>query len=310
MISNEFAKLLISIAVPLCLFVFFSNDGCATPEYASETGLECRVCHVDPSGSGSLTDAGRRFLEQKKARGEYHRLPFIRHAAMLLIGYFHMMAAILWFGTIMYVHILLKPAYASQGLPKGELRVGWISMIIVLISGIFLTVSRITSFDQFYTTRFGILLGIKIILFLVMFTSAIIVTLFIGPRLRQRLQSPVAELFSQAMTLPQLAHFNGKEGRPSYIAYKGIIYNVTQGRLWKNGLHAMKHPAGTDLTELLKNAPHGEDRIFAMPQAGTLSQTGQKQEKPLHLKIFYLFAYMNLVLVFVITFVIALWRWW
>jgi hypothetical protein len=28
---------------------------------------------------------------------------------------------IAWFGTILYVHILLKAAYAVKGLPKGEL---------------------------------------------------------------------------------------------------------------------------------------------------------------------------------------------
>ena len=45
-----------------------------------------------------------------------------------------MMAAIMWFGAIMYVHLLLKPSYASQGLPKGELRLGLISMNVVFIT--------------------------------------------------------------------------------------------------------------------------------------------------------------------------------
>src|SRR5574337_792129 len=183
-------------------------------------------------------------------------------------------------------------------------------MIVVLITGVYLTGARISSFDMFYTTRFGILLIVKIVLFLIMFTSAVIVTLFIGPRLRRKMEIPVARLFSETITPQQLAQFDGKEGRPAYIAYKGIVYNVTQGRLWKNGLHAMKHHAGADLTETLKNAPHGEDKIFAMPQAGSLAKKKKKTERPVHLKIFYTFAYMNLALVFVITFIIALWRWW
>lgn len=33
-------------------------------------------------------------------------------------------------------------------------------------------------------------------------------------------------------------------------------------------------------------------------------------KQPFHLRLFYFFAYRNLILVFVITFVIALWRWW
>ena len=39
----------------------------------------------------------------------------------LIIGYLHLLTAIAWFGTILYVHILLKPACAAKGLPKGEL---------------------------------------------------------------------------------------------------------------------------------------------------------------------------------------------
>ena len=183
-------------------------------------------------------------------------------------------------------------------------------MIVVLITGVFLTIARIPSLDLFYTTRFGILLTIKIVLFFVMFSSAIVVSIVIGPRLRRKTQSPVADLISQTVTLEQLAHFDGKEGRPAYIAYKGIIYNVTQGRLWKNGLHVMKHGAGHDLTDMLKSAPHGEEKVLAMPQVGTLAKTAGKPKQPWHIRLFYFFAYMNLVLVFVITFVVALWRWW
>jgi hypothetical protein len=70
----------------------------------------------------------------------------------------------------------------------------------------------------------------------------------------------------------------------------------------------MKHAAGSDLTDILKFAPHGEDKILAQPQVGKLLAIAEQQ--PFHMRLFYLFAYMNLVLVFVITFVIALWRWW
>jgi predicted heme/steroid binding protein len=170
-------------------------------------------------------------------------------------------------------------------------------MIVILITGVLLTIARIPAFEMLYTTRFGILLSIKIALFLVMFSSAVVVTLIIGPRLRRKLKSPVADLFAHGMTLDQLSHFDGKEGRPAYIAYRGIVYNVTNGRLWKNGLHATKHPASNDLTAVLKGAPHGEDQIRAMPQVGTLLSTGERPERPFHVKVFYFFAYMNLALV-------------
>ncbi len=281
----------------------------ATTEYARQTGFECKRCHIDAIGGGPLTEKGKQYLEEIKSQGLYRPLTLTRQIARLLIGYFHMLAAIIWFGTIMYVHLLLKPAYASKGLPKGELRLGWLSMAVLLITGTLLTIARIPSWNMFFTTRFGILLGIKICLFLVMLLSAVVVTLFIGPKLRKQ-KTLIPAQDNGVYTLDGLSQFDGKDGRPAYLAYRGIVYDVTASRLWKNGSHVTKHAAGNDLTELLKTAPHGEDKILAMPQAGRLLASGEKLKLPFHLLLFYFFAYMNLVLVFVITFVIALWRWW
>ena len=64
------------------------------------------------------------------------------------------------------------------------------------------------------------------------------------------------------MTLPeisksQLALYNGCDKPEIYIAYKGVVYDVSASRLWKNGKH-YEHWAGQDLTEELKDAPHAE----------------------------------------------------
>jgi predicted heme/steroid binding protein/uncharacterized membrane protein len=282
----------------------------ATPDYAKQTGYECGKCHVDVTGGGKLTNVGDAFLASQKAKGQYRQLSTMQHVVRLVIGYLHMLTAIVWFGTILYVHVMLKPAYASKGLPKGELRLGWLSMLLMLVTGTLLTIARMPNLEAFVTTRFGILLSIKIFLFLVMLSTAFIVTIFIGPKMRQRLKSPVAACLSKEMTEEQLLPFDGKDGRPAYVAYKGIIYDITNSRLWKNGAHMMKHHAGTDLTETLKQAPHGEDKVLAMPQVGMCVASDRKPEKPLYEKVFYFFAYMNLILVFVIIFVISLWRWW
>jgi len=306
----------IHLPIYLLLIVFFGiaafspMSARATPDYARQTGFECKQCHVDVVGGGILTEQGKRFLDELKTKGTYRPLTMTQHVVRLIIGYFHMLAAIVWFGTIMYVHVLLKPAYASKGLPKGELRLGWLSMIVLLVTGTLLTIARVPSWEVFFTTRFGILLFTKIILYLIMLSSALVVTLFIGPRLRKKMQSPVAALLSHDISHEQLSHFDGKDGRPAYIAYKGLVYDVSQGRLWKNGSHVTKHGAGSDLTDILKNAPHGEEKVLAMPQVGRLLATGEKSVQPFHVRLFYFFAYMNLVLVFVIIFVIALWRWW
>lgn len=297
----------------LCLFGLLwlcPSPASGTPDYARETGLECVKCHVDVFSGSQLTPAGRDFLADMKSRGQVRQLTMTQHIVRLLIGYLHLMSAIMWFGTILYVHLLLKPAYASKGLPKGELRLGWISMLIILITGTLLTISRISSWDLFFTTRFGILLGIKICLYLVMLSSALVVTIYIGPRLRKQKTLVPAMDANGACTVDALCQFDGKDGRPAYVAYKGLIYDMSGSRLWKNGSHMMKHAAGNDLTGILKTAPHGEDKILAMPRVGTLLAHTEKPELPFHMKLFYFFAYMNLILVFVITFVIALWRWW
>jgi predicted heme/steroid binding protein/uncharacterized membrane protein len=280
----------------------------ATPEYARQTGRQCSNCHIDAIGGGPLTDEGKKFRDELKIEGLYRPLTEIQKVIRLIVGYLHLMTAIMWFGTILYVHILLKPSYASKGLPRGELLLGWISMILITITGVLLTIARIPSWKAFYTTRFGILLGIKIVLFLIMLLSAVIVTLFIGPRMRQ--QRTAAKKDGGKYSADGLAQFDGREGRPAYIAYHGTIYDVTASKLWKGGSHLKKHNAGNDLTELLKTAPHGQEKVLAMPAVGTVTIASVKASRPFHERLFYFFAYMNLAFTFLIVFVIALWRWW
>jgi predicted heme/steroid binding protein/uncharacterized membrane protein len=278
-----------------------------TPEYAQQTGLECQRCHVDTTG-GKLTKAGENFREDLRIKGLYRPLKPIQKVIRLMIGYFHLLTAIAWFGTIFYVHILLKPAYAAKGLPKGELIVGWLGILILSITGVLLTIARIPTLKTLYTTRFGILLSIKIILFLIMVASAFVVTFVIGPKIRKRKARPLLQK-KDKLTPEELQHFDGNENRPAYFAYKGRVYDVSSSKLWKGGAHLKKHHAGNDLTDILKTAPHGDDKIFKMPEVGELLPMGAKVEKPTFEKVFYFMAYMNLVFVFLITFVIALWRW-
>ena len=301
----------LAVLVLFCLFLIPGYSP-ATTDYARQTGFECRVCHVDVIGGGPLTKEGEKFLDDMKTKGLYRPLKTPQKIIRFIIGYIHLLTAIAWFGTILYVHVLLKPAYAAKGLPKGELVLGWMSMIVLAVTGTLLSVARIPSWGMLFTTRFGVLLSIKVALFLVMVTTAVIVTFFIGPRLRRRLKDAAAACSAAArqdMTPEQLSHFDGKEGRPAYISYAGKVYDVTMSRLWKDGSHARKHLAGSDLTAALKTAPHGDDKILAVKLVGELRTAAMKAEKPFHEKLFFFFAYMNLAFVFLLVFVIALMRW-
>jgi predicted heme/steroid binding protein len=297
---------LFRVLIFLAIFLISSLSH-ATPEYAQQTGLECQKCHVDATG-GNLTKAGEDFREDLRIKGLYRPLKPIQKVVRLVIGYFHLLTAIAWFGTIFYVHILLKPAYAAKGLPKGELILGWLGILILSITGVLLTIARIPTLRTLYTTRFGILLSIKIFLFLIMVASAFVVTFVIGPKIRKRKAQPLLQK-KDRLTPEELQHFDGKENRPAYFAYKGRVYDVSSSKLWKGGGHLKKHQAGNDLTDILKTAPHGDDRILKMPEVGELFPTSANVEKPTFEKAFYFMAYMNLIFVFLITFVIALWRW-
>jgi len=57
------------------------------------------------------------------------------------------------------------------------------------------------------------------------------------------------------ITKSVLSKANGQDKPYIWVAYKGIVYDVTKSRLWRNGQH-YEHWAGQDLTAELKDAPH------------------------------------------------------
>ena len=59
----------------------------------------------------------------------------------------------------------------------------------------------------------------------------------------------------KSYTKNQLALRNGQDREEIWVAVHGIIYDVSESRMWKNGRH-YEHWAGQDLTEELKDAPH------------------------------------------------------
>ena len=303
------------ILITSLLALLIISQAYATVEIAEKTGKSCAHCHLDPSGGGELTKAGKDYL-QKMSESEDAKqkeplkpgkkfLEIIR----LIAGYLHILTAIFWFGTILYVHIILKPSYAAHGLPKGEVRLGLVSMFIIAVTGTILSYFRLTSLSILWETRFGVLLIIKVILFLIMAGSALYVVLFIGPRLKKRKETGHV-VPKEGLTSHELLSFNGMEGRAAYFAYKGQIFDVSKSKFWKKGSHFGRHKAGADLTDMLKQAPHGEEKILEMLQVGKLSVGEVKKLRPRYEKIFYILAYMNLILVFTITLILALWRWW
>jgi predicted heme/steroid binding protein/uncharacterized membrane protein len=70
----------------------------------------------------------------------------------------------------------------------------------------------------------------------------------------------------------ELKQFDGKEGNPVYIAQGGRVFDVSGSKLWKGGLHMMRHHAGNDLTSDIQAAPHGTEMLERYPQVAILKE--------------------------------------
>lgn len=308
-------KIFVSI---LILFVAcLAVEPClAIEEYAEKTGFDCEQCHIDPSGGAELTDIGKGYslslegsVSAENKDPDHSKKSKSKKALKLIAGFIHLFTAFFWFGTILYVHLVLKPAYASMGLPPGEVRVGLISIVVMAVTGVILTYLRVPSWDFFLSTRFGILLLIKIALFLFLVISALFVVLFIGPRLKKK--KPDSPIEIGDMTLSQLGEFDGKDGCKALIGFEGNIYDVTGSKMWKAGTHMMKHNSGEDLTSALDQAPHEADVIKdRMTVVGKILPESHEPGGLSHHHVFYFMAYLNLVVVIGVIVIISLWRWW
>lgn len=300
------------ILIGIAFILLSANSLLATEEFAEDTGRGCAFCHLDPSGGGELTPAGDGYVlflgGKESTTGADVETSSASELFRFIVGYLHILFGFFWFGTILYVHLILKPAYASRGLPRGEVKLGLISIVVMGVTGAILFNYRVPDPSILLTTRFGILLLVKIMLYLIMVCSALFAVFVLGPRLRRkRVQEGTTD--AGAMTSEQLAQLDGKDGRKACFAYQGEIFDATDSPLWKNGTHMGRHQAGCDLTEVLSQAPHGEDKVKAMKRVGTVAVEETQGMSPPQ-KVFCTMAYMNLGFVLLIILILACWRWW
>ncbi len=82
-------------------------------------------------------------------------------------------------------------------------------------------------------------------------------------------------------TSEELLSFNGKEGRPVYIAFQEKVYDVSKSPLWSKGLHMNRHPPGRDLAGEISAAPHGTEVLERYPQVGVLKKGPPEELKHL-----------------------------
>jgi predicted heme/steroid binding protein len=68
----------------------------------------------------------------------------------------------------------------------------------------------------------------------------------------------------KSFTENELRRYTGEDGGPMYIAYQGIVYDVSGCPKWRKGMHENLHYPGQDLSTELQDAPHQAD-VFTRP---------------------------------------------
>jgi len=87
---------------------------------------------------------------------------------------------------------------------------------------------------------------------------------------REKKKNNRAADLEKQFTLEELAKYNGSNGKPSYIAVEGIVYDVSLSLPWGGGTHFGVY-AGKDLTKEFKRCHNQNIKILeSLPKVGQL----------------------------------------
>ena len=162
-------------AAALLVGLLFVPPATATEIYAENTGKGCVFCHQESTG-GPLKAVGFAYVknayqypipERILKKAESLQTPFHK-TVRFIVGYFHLLAAVIFFGAIFYIHIFIRPSRLKGGIPKYERVLGVSCMGTLALTGAYLTYVRIDTWGQFFNNTFGLMLFVKIVLFLLM----------------------------------------------------------------------------------------------------------------------------------------------
>lgn len=296
-----------SLIFILLLILLFSTPVLARSEYAQNTGQSCSTCHTD-STIGELNDVGKAYsVTHQWPPGEVSQG---QNIFVSIVGFIHLFASMILVGSMFFVHTIHKAStLAMSGVPKNELKIGWISLFFIGISGIYLTLMRFNSIDELLNSYPGRLVLGKIILFSIMAIFASVVTLVINKKLKSSPSEPILNISTnKEMGLEELKKYDGSEGK-ACVAYAGVIFDVTDSRLWKEGLHMRKHNAGEDLTMAFMEAPHGPDVLDRFEAVAKVTGEGRSSQTSRTVKIFKTLAVINFISAILAVLLSALLAW-
>jgi predicted heme/steroid binding protein len=93
----------------------------------------------------------------------------------------------------------------------------------------------------------------------------------VAPNVVEPKPAETTKSVEKVLTLKELSEFNGKNGKPAYIAVDGVIYDVTNAKPWQSGEHK-GGKVGTDISKNIKSSPHGKKVTEKLPVVGKLAE--------------------------------------
>lgn len=89
------------------------------------------------------------------------------------------------------------------------------------------------------------------------------------------------------MKSDKLKENNGEHRKPTYLAYKGKMYDISSNERWKSGLHMLQHKADQDLVDLTTIAPHPDSVLDRFAEGGISSKDKNISDRKNKLKELY-----------------------
>jgi predicted heme/steroid binding protein len=305
-------SLILVIALIFSIVCLLPGAAIARPQFAQFTGNPCSACHISPQGGGPLKPEGEEFKKKLKnldipidSNLRISTGQRLLHFALILL---HIPFGVAWVGLFLYS---FGPALRRRSLvipPRPYIRQIMYGAIVVLITGPLMVASKMKMVPELFTTRFGLLLLIKIAAVLALLTATTALlwrTTVLLARRYKRLAKSLDNESEIELTPDDLLLFSGSEKRKALVAVDGKVYDVTGRNLWRRGIHPGGHHAGHDLTGDFAKAPHGKEVFDRVTPVGRVIEPDTSARRgPMSWAVM-----LGVTASGIILMVVALWRW-
>ena len=280
-------KTLLAVLLLAFSLTLIASPAQARPEFAQLTGQPCSHCHISPLGGGPRNENGKAF-EQELGEMNIELDPKLRLSSgqkllHILLWLVHIPFGIGWVGMFFMAFLPALRTHKMMIPSRQYIRQMIYGMVIIGISGPTMVYFKMKMTPGLFSTRFGLLLMVKITAALVLFTATIILIWHTTVLLAKRYRKLSAALEAgQEMELDpeDLALFDGSEKRKALVGVDGKLFDVTGRNLWRKGIHPGGHRAGTDLTDAFAEAPHGKEVFERVTPVGTLRGKRLEGKRP------------------------------